>query len=136
LIERAAFWRCSSLSSICLPPALQGLGHAAFSRATLRAISVSEGNRHFKVIGDFLLDFECISITKYFGSGGIVTIPKTIEQLDTECFFGSETISNVIFESGSVLCSIEAAAFWLCSSLSSICIPSSVETLGKRCFYE
>jgi hypothetical protein len=41
----------------------------------------------------------------------------------------------MISESGSELCCVEAGAFWECSSLSSICIPSSVEVLGKFCFY-
>jgi hypothetical protein len=40
----------------------------------------------------------------------------------------------VTFEAGSKLSHIESAAFALCSSLSSICIPSSVELLCAKCF--
>jgi hypothetical protein len=100
----------------------------------VREISVSEGNRHFKAIGDFLLDFECIVIRRYFGSERKITIPNTIERLDGGCFCASESISNVLFESGSRLSSIEEFAFCFCPSLSSICIPSSVETFSKYCF--
>jgi hypothetical protein len=58
------------------------LGKDAFDGTNLREISVAEGNLHFKVCGDFLLDFERIAIKLYFGRGGAVTIPKTIERLD------------------------------------------------------
>jgi hypothetical protein len=40
----------------------------------------------------------------------------------------------VIFESESKLLSIEFGAFFDCSSLSAICIPSSVIDLGRHCF--
>jgi hypothetical protein len=90
---------------------------------------VSEGNRHFKVIGDFLLDFEGISIKVYFGSEETVRIPNTIERLDAECFYGNKTISTVLFESDSKLSSIGESAFWNCSSLSSIWIPSSLQAI-------
>jgi hypothetical protein len=100
----------------------------------LREISVSEGTLHFKISGDFLLNFEGLSIKLYFGSGGTITIPNTIERVEAGCFCAIHTISNVIFETGSRLCSIGEAAFTWCTSLSSIYIPSSVETLGKECF--
>jgi hypothetical protein len=82
------------------------------------------------------LDFECISLKHYFGSGhGVtITIPNTIERLDSGCFCENRTILNVIFESGSKLSFLERSAFRNCSSLSSICIPSSVETVGDYCF--
>jgi hypothetical protein len=41
----------------------------------------------------------------------------------------------VTFETGSKLSRIESGAFRDCSSLSSICILSSVEKLYKSCFY-
>jgi hypothetical protein len=40
----------------------------------------------------------------------------------------------VTFESGCKLSRIGRSAFWRCSSLSSICIPSSVEQLCASCF--
>jgi hypothetical protein len=42
----------------------------------------------------------------------------------------------VTFESGSKLSRIESFAFWHCPSLSSICIPSSVEVLCGNCFFQ
>jgi hypothetical protein len=74
-------------------------------------------------------------ISKYLGSEGTVSIPKTIERLGFGSFYLNETISNVVFESGSRLCSIKRSAFSGCSFLSSICIPASVRKLGRSCFF-
>jgi hypothetical protein len=41
----------------------------------------------------------------------------------------------VAFERDSKLSVMDCAAFANCSYLSSICIPSSLETLGQSCFY-
>jgi hypothetical protein len=107
----------------------------AFDGRHLREISIEDGNRHFKVDGDFVLDLECQSIRLYFGTGETVTIPNTIEELNAGCFYGCEHILNVVFEARSRLCRVKECAFASCSSLSSICIPSSVEELGGQCFY-
>jgi hypothetical protein len=40
----------------------------------------------------------------------------------------------VIFEVGCKVSVIEEQAFACCSSLTSICIPATVKTLGKSCF--
>jgi hypothetical protein len=77
----------------------------------LRAIFLAEGNRHFTVCGDFLLDFDGISIARYFGQAAEVTIWKSIERLVEGCSAGSQTLSSVIFESGSGISFIEKDAF-------------------------
>jgi hypothetical protein len=40
---------------------------STFSLTRVSKITVEEGNRHFQVSGDFLLDFEGISVIRYFG---------------------------------------------------------------------
>jgi hypothetical protein len=134
-IEDCAFLECSSLSSICLPPRLPELDAAAFLHTNLHRISIAPGNRHLKVCGDFILDFEGVSIKLYFGKDTEGTIPKNITVLPANCFAYRATISRVIFESGSRLSRIEKSAFSQCESLSSICIPASVETICEGCFY-
>jgi hypothetical protein len=131
-IAEYAFRSCSSLSSFCIPPCLQELGKGAIDVRNLREISVAAGNRHFRVSGSFLLDFECISMKRYFGSESAVRIENTIERVAIGCFLDCQTISKVIFESDSQLSSLGESAFWLCSSLSSICCPSSLQIILAR----
>jgi hypothetical protein len=50
------------------------------------------------------------------------------------CFFDCTRLSSVTFEAGSKLSRIHRIAFQWCSSLSSICIPSSVLRIGEGCF--
>jgi hypothetical protein len=108
----------------------------AVARANLREISVADGNLHFTVCGDFLLDFEGICIKAYFGNGNEVRIPARVERLDAGCFRHCGNISTVIFEPGSKLRVIGKQAFASCSSLAAICIPASVEELCDGCFSE
>jgi hypothetical protein len=97
-------------------------------------ISVADGNCHFRIGGDFVLDCEGVSIKRHVGHTGEVTIPNTIERWDAGCLAGSERISTVTFKQDSRLLRIDDSAFAL-SSVSSICIPSSVEKLGANSFF-
>jgi hypothetical protein len=134
-IEKYAIYVCSSLSSICLPSELVKLGNSGLVAANLRDISIAEGNCHFKVCGNFLFDFDCVSLKRYFGNAKELMIANNVETIGGGCFKGCEDLLHVIFESGSQVSCIESYAFCQCSLLSSICIPSSVEKLCKSCFY-
>jgi hypothetical protein len=57
-----------------------------------------------------------------------------VESLDQYCFDYCRSLSTVLFESGSKLLRLEHNAFCSCSSLSSICVPSSVRDLCRGCF--
>jgi hypothetical protein len=54
--------------------------------------------------------------------------------LSNGCFSECDMLSRVRFESGSKVTCFMAHAFSYCSSLSSICIRSSVTELGNSCF--
>jgi hypothetical protein len=49
-------------------------------------ITVEEGNRHFRVSGDFLLDFEGSSVIRYFGPDSHVALDPSFEILTSGCF--------------------------------------------------
>jgi hypothetical protein len=59
-----------------------------------------------------------------------------VEVICESCFEMCQGLSSVRFESGSKLARIESKAFANCSSLSSICIPSSIEVLSRGCFFQ
>jgi hypothetical protein len=124
-------WRSilSSSTSVCLRSSLQTLCQACFS-----------GFEHFSIVtfefGSNLSRIERLSekwTPLHSQSVFAISIPSSVEGLCNYCFEGAAQLTTVAFESGSKLSRIESHAFSGCSSLSSICIPSSVEVLGDHC---
>jgi hypothetical protein len=110
------------------------LSGSALLAPNLREILIADENCSLKVRECFIVDFEGTSIVGYFGDFCEVTIGRLIRKLSEHCFTLSTTLSSVIFDSDSQLSCIENHAFSDCSSLSSIFIPSSVETICHHCF--
>jgi hypothetical protein len=63
-----------------------------------------------------------------------VTLKSGVETLGWGCFRSAHSLATVVFEDPCCVSVIEACAFQFCSSLISICIPSSVVTIGNECF--
>jgi hypothetical protein len=70
----------------------------------------------------------------FFRTGLVnIVIPSSVEVLGEWCFSNCESLSSVIFESGSILSRIEEYAFYR-TGLIEMIVPSSVEVLGESCF--
>jgi hypothetical protein len=109
-------------------------------------ITVGEGNRHFRVSGDFLFAIEGITVVRYSGSVSDITLNREITIIGEGCFIYCRSISSFRVEfsycaihiervenhSGSPLTCIERRAFSYCAMSQSICIPSSVEVICKE----
>jgi hypothetical protein len=131
-IGPSAFHRCP-LASICLPSEVQQIGPSSLTSVIRQNVSIVAANRHLKLEGAFVMDFEGISIQTYFGRDRKLRIPKKVETLSPRSFEGLTGLSSITFESGSRLSCFGWSAF-SGSSLSSICIPSSLKELGHNCF--
>jgi hypothetical protein len=134
-IGESVFSGCSSLLPICLPSRLRELSDYALNQTNLVTISVSEGLHYFGISDDFLLVLDGLSIKHYFGRFEEVRAPDNIESLGSSCFAFCTMIRTVTFDSGSRLSHIEHDAFRECSSLSSICIPSSISQIFRDWFF-
>ncbi|MEK7677089.1 MAG: leucine-rich repeat domain-containing protein, partial [Verrucomicrobiota bacterium] len=78
-----------------------------------------------------------ITITKYFGSGGAVTIPDTIDGLPVtsigyEAFFRCTSLTSVTIPNS--VANIGSSAFYSCTSLTNVTIPNSVTSIGDNAF--
>ena len=78
-----------------------------------------------------------ITITRYTGPGGAVTIPSTLNGLPVtsigdSAFAGCSGLTSVTM--GPSVTSIEFLAFQLCTSLTSITIGTSVTSIGQGAF--
>jgi hypothetical protein len=85
---------------------------------------------------NFLLDITRTSLIAFFGTDVTVTIPKRIQVICDNCFFRCKTLSRLNFERDSELRRLERLAFGGCSSLHTIRIPSSIESLEREWFLD
>jgi hypothetical protein len=128
IIDAWAFFGCS-LDSIWFPPLLDTIDERAFQGCTISRVQIPEGNRHFRVRGDFLLSFDRRVLIQYFGDDSTVEIPREIEEISKFAFSGQSDLQCVRFESDSKLRRIKSRSFFSSLSLRSICLPSFVERI-------
>jgi hypothetical protein len=133
-IEHAVFLGCRSLSRFVIPASVTALGESVFLNSGISSIEIDEGSVSFRVVNQFLVDFEVRSLSWVIGSPESIVIPSSIEQLRPYCCAWHDKVRSVVFEPDSRLRSIDRSAFQFCVSLEAISIPSSVEILSVACF--
>jgi hypothetical protein len=112
-----AFDKCSLLKSICIPASVDSIDSQAFAFPCLSDVQVADGNRYFRVSGDFLLDFEGTSLVCYLGRDSAVAVPPEIEVIGEASFAVRKRLSRVEFSSDSRLRRLEICVFFGCISL-------------------
>jgi hypothetical protein len=131
-IEDYAFCGCSSLKSIFLPDRVEDLTGVSFDYENTD-IEIDPESEFLRICDDFLMDLEGHCLIRCFRDSIDVVISNEVDQLSRGCFYGCTNISNVMFENGSHISILDKCLFSE-SSLKSICVPSSVETISEWCF--
>jgi hypothetical protein len=130
-IESRAFCQ-TSLKSITIPRHVQFIDGSAFPSIPHIAVSIEPSNPHFVVKSDFIVDSSNTRLIRYLGNETNIVIPRHIQILCSSCFFCSESLSSISFESHSELTHIESKAFFS-SFIESITIPRRVQSLDSGC---
>jgi TolB-like protein len=102
--------------------------------ATERAAEAEVARQRFEMS----VNGNSITITKYKGPGGPVTIPKSVNgrnvtSIGHRAFYECTSLSSVTIPDS--VTSIGKSAFDSCSNLASVTIPSSVIDIGEKAFY-
>ena len=138
-----AFTNCCSLKSIELPNTIKTIEPYAFKNTGLTSVTLpkylSEGKNAFygspityAKISSAKLSIPsnvfngCSKLTK-------VSIPASIQVIESEAFKGLKNLSEVIFEEGS-LTTIEAKAFADCKNLKKISLPKTLTSIDDTAF--
>ena len=137
-----AFADCTSLTSIEIPASVETIGAATFKGCTALTTVTFEKRSQLKTInGNFEAGAfqNCISLTS-------IEIPASVETIERSAFYNCTALTTVTFEKRSQLKTIGGwyedvddtcigyGAFADCTSLTSIEIPASVETIEFAAF--
>jgi putative effector of murein hydrolase LrgA (UPF0299 family) len=134
-IEQDAFWYCESLTRLFIPASVTAIAESAFTGSGIESIEIDDGSVSFRVVNEFLVDFEVRSLVWVIGSPESIEIPSSIEYIPPYCCRSKTRLIHVESESNSHLLSIGEFAFAFCDSLKSVFIPSSVGVLREGCFW-
>lgn len=150
-IDDDTFNACTALTSIQIPASVETIGLRAFkSCSSLANITFEKGSILRDIKGGSKMASDYMSIDYYgaFSDCSALTaieIPASVESIGVAAFHCCKRLASVTFEHSSKLKSIGGGwsspyggfsygAFLYCSSLTSIKIPASVETIGASAF--
>lgn len=121
-IADAAFFNCSSLTSVSIGNSVTSIGSYAFQNCSnLTSVAIPNS---VTSIGSYAF-YNCSSLTS-------VMIPDSVTSIDERAFSGCSGLTSVTI--GNSVTSIGSSAFSGCSSLTSITIPNSVTSIGDGAF--
>ena len=131
-IGDSAFDGCRSLASIVIPSSVTSIGYSAFDGcSSLVSIKVKQGNKVYHDDGNCLI--ETASRTLIAGcQSSVIPTNGSVTSIGSYAFFGCSSLTSIVIPSS--VTSIGDLAFSDCSSLESIVIPSSVTSIGDSAF--
>ena len=123
VISDRAFYGCTKLYEVEMPPFLRVIGNYAFAGCAFSEIELADS---LESIGDRAF-YECRNLES-------VTIPSGISRISQGAFAKCPLLESVSVV-GEVK-SIEKDAFLECGKLLAISLPESLVSIGERAFYE
>ncbi|MBQ9692460.1 MAG: leucine-rich repeat domain-containing protein, partial [Clostridia bacterium] len=122
ILNAKTFENCGSLLRVELPQGLEVIGYRVFYNCgSLKSIILPEG-----------LTFLGQNAFKHCASLESITLPQGIDTIHDETFSECTALKTVVF--GGKIIKIYSRAFSECTSLNNVCIPETVQYVGKDVF--
>ena len=148
----AAFYGCSSLTSVTIPESVTSIGTYAFyecssltsvvinSDAIVNKAYTSSSNLSDDIFGSQVTEYiigdnvKGIGDYAFYGCSSLtsITIPESVTSIGDDAFYDCSSLTSITIPNS--VTSIGVEAFYNCSSLTSITIPESVTSIGNSAF--
>jgi hypothetical protein len=134
-----AFLACFGLLTINITPNVQEIGEYVFQNCTaLINIEVDQDNQYYCDIDGVLFNKEVTNLIKYPNDkiGNDYEIPASVTRIEEKAFSQSfKELKDITFNSKTKITKIDAYAFYNCSNLDSVEVPTTITAVGEYAFY-
>lgn len=134
VIDRAAFFMCDVLEDVYIGEKTDTIGSGAFSGCSaLKSLTVSESNRFFMDMDNFLYSKDGEILVAAPSASGDITLPDAVKVVAEYAFENAHKLTGIELKKGVV--SIGKGAFLGCRALRRVITEKGLETIGENAFY-
>lgn len=137
LINNMAFSKCTKLTEFTIPAGVEEIAGNAFNLCTgIKEFKVDPKNEFFSAEDSILYSKDKTVLECYpFGKTGTkFTVPANVKQISSSAFADCTQLTEIEFPANGKLESIDVAAFWNCSGLTSVVLPEGLKRIENSAF--
>ncbi len=132
-IDYFAFYKCTGLTSVRIPASVTEIRSMAFSGCSgIESFIVDEGNLNYIAIGNCLIDKTTKTLIQGFNNSVIPTDKNVVTSIGDQAFYLCSGLTKILIPSN--IKSIGVQAFYSCSNLAEVTLSDGLESIGDQAF--
>ena len=131
-IGDSAFWQCKGLREYKITPAVREIAPTAFQECTRLQFVIDEGNTHFSLYNNALIDNDHQRLLCLSPAYRLTTfeVPPSVREIGCAAFFACKELTRVSIPAQTT--ALQPGAFTLCNGLKEIDIEDGHPTLAEE----